>query len=40
MQERASSLGGKLEIKSNIKRGTIVDLVLPHTENESDILYD
>tara|TARA_Y100000588_G_scaffold187722_1_gene201816 strand:+ start:6607 stop:9453 length:2847 start_codon:yes stop_codon:yes gene_type:complete len=39
MKERATSLGGKLEIVSNGDQGTTVDLTLPII-NDNEIIYD
>jgi two-component system sensor histidine kinase DegS len=34
MKERANSLGGKLKIDSNIKKGTLVKLTLPYKQKQ------
>ena len=39
MKERATSLGGKLEIITNSKNGTTVDLTLPYGK-DNEIIYD
>jgi len=39
MKERATSLGGKLEIITNSKKGTTVDLTLPYGK-DNEIIYD
>ena len=39
MKERATSLGGTLEIKTRSKKGTTVDLIIPHIQDNEGI-YD